>query len=163
MMEGYLVMGVSGSGKSTIAEMLARSLGWRFFDADDFHPPANIAKMKAGQPLNDEDRAPWLEGLSELLASEVAAGRPPVVACSALRQRYRETLLAKVPGMMVVYLRGDKNLISTRLSRRSGHFMPSALLDSQFDALEEPAAGPSVFIANPELSPGQIVNSIPKP
>lgn len=163
MMDGYLVMGVSGSGKSTIAEMLARSLGWSFFDADDFHPPANIAKMKAGQPLNDGDRAPWLERLSELLAGEVAAGRPPVLACSALRQRYRETLLAKAPGVMVVYLRGDKNLIASRLSRRSGHFMPSTLLDSQFDALEEPAAGPLVFVANLELSPAQIVNSIPKP
>ena len=163
MIKGYLVMGVSGSGKSTIAELLARSLGWQFFDADDFHPPANIAKMKAGQPLHDEDRAPWLARLSELLAREVEAGRPPVLACSALRRRYRDILLANAPGVMVVYLKGDKNLIASRMSRRSGHFMPPALLDSQFDALEEPAADPGVFIANLELSPEQIVNSIPKP
>lgn len=163
MIGGYLVMGVSGSGKSTIAELLARSLGWTFYDADDFHPPANIAKMKSGQPLNDEDRAPWLERLSELLVGEIAAGRSPVLACSALRQRYRDILLANAPGVMLVYLKGDKHLIASRISQRSGHFMPTALLDSQFEALEEPVGGHSVFIANLALSPEQIVNSIPKP
>jgi gluconokinase len=154
-------MGVSGSGKSTIGAQLAERLGWRFFDADDFHPPANIAKMQAGIPLTDADRAPWLERLAILLREEIAAGRPPVLACSALRQRYRDVLLANAPGVALVYLRGDEVLIQSRLAARSGHFMPAALLRSQFDALEEPV-GPGVLTLDLTLTPEQILDCIVK-
>lgn len=160
MTTGYLVMGVSGCGKSTVGKMLADKLGWSFFDADDFHPAENIAKMKAGIPLTDEDRQPWLERLSKLLHDEVAAGRHPVLACSALRQSYRDTLLDGLPGLGIVYLRGDRELIASRLKSRSGHFMPAALLDSQFSALEEPS-GPNVTIVDLNLSPAEIVACIP--
>jgi gluconokinase len=162
MTNGYLVMGVAGSGKSTIACLLAGKLGWSFFDADDFHPPENIAKMKAGIPLSDSDRQPWLERLSRLLRSEIAAGRHPVLACSALRQVYRDTLLAKTPGIRIVYLRGDKELIASRLRNRSDHFMPTGLLESQLATLEEPS-GQDVTIINMALSPEEIVAAIPLP
>jgi gluconokinase len=162
MTTGYLVMGVSGCGKSTIGKMLAEKLGWGFFDADDFHPAANIAKMGAGIPLTDADRAPWLERLSALLRGEVAAGRHPVLACSALRQSYRDTLLAGLPGIRIVYLRGDRELIASRMRNRPGHFMPPALLDSQFAALEEPA-GPGVTTLDLNRSVAEIVASIPHP
>lgn len=162
MTNGYLVMGVAGSGKSTIACLLAGKLGWSFFDADDFHLPENIAKMKSGIPLNDEDRQPWLERLSRLLRSEIAAGRHPVLACSALRQSYRDTLLAKTPGIQIVYLRGDKSLIASRLRNRSDHFMPTALLESQLDTLEEPS-GPEVTTVDLALPPEEIVASVPLP
>jgi gluconokinase len=153
-------MGVSGCGKSTVGKMLAEKLGWEFFDADDFHPPENISKMKAGIPLTDADRHPWLDRLSRLLRSEVATGRHPVLACSALRQVYRDTLLEGLTGFGIVYLRGDRELIASRLQSRSGHFMPAALLESQFSALEEPA-GPNVTIMDLHLSPAEIVSRIP--
>ena len=162
MSAGYLVMGVSGCGKSTVGKMLAEKLGWEFFDADDFHPPENIAKMKAGIPLSDSDRQPWLERLSGLLRDEIAAGRHPVLACSALRQSYRDTLLAKTPGIRIVYLRGDKELIASRLRNRSDHFMPTGLLDSQLATLEEPS-GSMVVTVDLALSPEEIVASIPLP
>jgi gluconokinase len=159
MTTGYLVMGVSGCGKSTIARMLAERLGWNFFDADDFHPPTNIVKMKSGIPLTDADRLPWLERLATLLQEEIAAGRHPVLACSALRQSYRDILLAGLEGMRIVYLRGDRELIASRINSRPGHFMPAALLDSQFQTLEEPA-GPDVIVGDLCLSPQQIIETI---
>jgi gluconokinase len=162
MITGYLVMGVAGSGKSTIACLLAGKLGWSFFDADDFHPPENIAKMKAGLPLTDSDRQPWLERLSKLLRREIAAGRHPVLACSALRQSYRDTLLADTKGIRIVFLRGDGKLIASRIRNRSDHFMPNALLDSQLATLEEPS-GPDVTTVDLALSPEEIVASIPLP
>ena len=162
MTTGYLVMGVSGCGKSTVGKMLAEKLGWDFFDADDFHPRQNIEKMKAGIPLSDSDRQPWLERISGLLRDEIAAGRHPVLACSALRQSYRDTLLSGTTGVHIVFLRGDKNLIASRMQKRPDHFMPTALLDSQFATLEEPM-GPDVTRVNLAQSPEEIVASIPLP
>jgi gluconokinase len=135
---GLLVMGVAGCGKTTIGKALAARLGWDFFDADGFHPPANVAKMAAGIPLGDDDRAPWLAALHGLLAGTLQAGRHPVLACSALKQRYRETLLAGNEGIRVVYLRGDYDLILARMNARTEHYMKPGMLRSQFEALEEP-------------------------
>jgi gluconokinase len=135
---GLLVMGVAGCGKTTIGKALAARLGWDFFDADEFHPSANVAKMAAGIPLDDEDRAPWLAALHGLLAGTLQAGRHPVLACSALKRRYRETLLAGNEGIRVVYLRGSYDLILARLNTRTEHYMKPGMLRSQFEALEEP-------------------------
>lgn len=161
MPHGYLVMGVSGCGKSTIGKMLAERLGWVFHDADDFHPPANIEKMKSGIPLTDEDRRPWLERLSFLLRKEVVTGIHPVLACSALRQSYRDILLAGLPGFQIVYLKGDRKLIAARMNSRPGHFMPAALLDSQFATLEEPS-GPDVLEVDLRLAPSEILDFVLK-
>lgn len=129
-----VVMGVSGAGKSTIGAALALELGWRFIDADDHHPPANVAKMAAGVPLTDSDRAPWLDALNLLLRNEKHA----VVACSALKQSYRDRLTAGVPGAVFVYLRGEFELINGRLAGRRHRYMPASLLKSQFETLEPP-------------------------
>lgn len=126
-------MGVSGSGKSTVGAALARRLNVPFVDADTLHPPANIAKMAAGEPLNDDDRYPWLETVGEWLASHPGGG---VVSCSALTRKYRDQLRAHCPRVEFLHLRGSPELIGARLVARPGHFMPAALLRSQFDALE---------------------------
>lgn len=131
-------MGVSGSGKTTVGQALAQKPGWDFFDADDFHPPENIAKMAAGIPLNDSDRAPWLAALHDLLFSTLKAGRHPVLACSALKATYRAQLLEGVHGIAVIYLKGSYDLIWSRMSTRERHYMKPGMLRSQFDALEEP-------------------------
>src|SRR5688500_4668538 len=135
---GFLIMGVSGSGKTTVGQVLAQKLGWDFFDADDFHPPENIAKMAAGIPLNDSDRAPWLATLHDQLLSTRKAGRHPVLACSALKARYRAQLLEGMDGIAVIYLKGSYELIWSRMSGRERHYMKPEMLQSQFDALEEP-------------------------
>lgn len=135
---GFLVMGVSGSGKTTLAKALAERLGWDFFDADDFHPPENIAKMTAGIPLDDSDRTPWLASLHELLLSTLKADRHPVLACSALKERYRAQLLDGLDGMVIVHLAGSYELIRLRLEGRRGHFMRAEMLRSQFETLENP-------------------------
>jgi gluconokinase len=134
-----VVMGVTGAGKTTVGHLLARALGGEFLDADDYHPPANVAKMRAGQPLTDEDRAPWLARLNGVLKERAAGAESVVLACSALKARYRDRLLAGVQDGRLVYLRGTKALIASRLEARRGHYMNPALLDSQFAALEEPA------------------------
>ncbi len=126
-------MGVSGSGKSTVGAALARRLKVPFVDADTLHPPANIAKMTAGEPLNDDDRYPWLETVGEWLAGRCGGG---VVSCSALKRKYRDQLRAHCPRVEFLHLRGSPELIGGRLAARPGHFMPPALLRSQFDALE---------------------------
>ena len=131
-------MGVSGSGKTTLGKALAQKLGWDFFDADDFHPPANIVKMAAGIPLSDSDRAPWLASLHEQLLSTLKAGRHPVLACSALRDKYRAQLLEGMDGIAIIYLKGSHDLIFSRISIREGHYMKPEMLRSQFDVLEEP-------------------------
>ena len=126
-------MGVSGSGKSTVGAALARRLGVPFVDADTLHPPASIAKMTAGEPLDDKDRYPWLENVGEWLAGHRDGG---VVSCSALKRKYRDQLRAHCPRVEFLHLSGSPELIGGRLAARSGHFMPAALLRSQFDTLE---------------------------
>jgi carbohydrate kinase (thermoresistant glucokinase family) len=131
-----VVMGVSGTGKTTIAEALRRDLGWAFVEGDDLHSPANVAKMSAGTPLTDEDRWPWLETIVAWTATEDAGQRDTVVSCSALRRSYRD-LLRTAPGRTVfVHLTGTAELLAERMAGRSGHFMPSALLQSQLSTLE---------------------------
>jgi gluconokinase len=136
--QGFLIMGVSGSGKSTLGKALAQKLGWEFFDADDFHSVENIAKMSAGIPLTDSDRAPWLETLNHLLISTSMEGRHPVLACSALKEKYRTRLLAGVERMALIYLKGSYEKVRSRLMTRESHYMKENLLKSQFDTLEEP-------------------------
>ena len=138
-----LLMGVSGVGKTTLGTLLARELGWRFIDADDYHPPQNVAKMARGMPLDDEDRWPWLDKLNSLLKSE----RRAVLACSALKQRYRERLLAGLKDSKVVFLRGDVGLIAERLRTRPHRYMPASLLASQFEALEPPEGALAVDVS----------------
>jgi gluconokinase len=139
-----IVMGPAGSGKTTVGERLAGALGWPYYDGDDFHPPANVALMRAGVALGDAERAPWLAALAGLIAGRVAAGEPAVLACSALRREYRRRLVpAAVPAGAVrfVYLRATPTLLEARLTGRRGHFFSAALLASQLAALEEPGEG----------------------
>jgi gluconokinase len=143
-----ILMGVSGSGKTTVGRLLARDLGWPFYDADDFHPPANVEKMHRGVPLTDADRAPWLDALHALIERLAGAGHSAVLACSALKQSYRDDLRAGVPGMRFVYLHGDGALIAQRLAERRGHFMPADLLRSQLGTLEEPTDAITVDVAD---------------
>ena len=134
-----VLMGVSGAGKTTVGELLAAALHAEFAEGDAFHPPENIDKMRRGIPLDDADRWPWLEILSAQIDRWLAAGRTVVLACSALKQSYRDVLAKGRPGVRFVHLEGDKTLIRLRLDRRRGHYMPALLLDSQFAALEPPA------------------------
>lgn len=129
-------MGVSGCGKTTVGSLVAQRLGWAFRDADSFHPPENIAKMSAGLPLNDQDRRPWLLAIQTFMKAENAAGRSAVIACSALKQQYRDLLLFGDPQVRFAHLHGNRDLIAARLGERKGHFMPASLLDSQFATLE---------------------------
>ena len=153
-----LVMGVAGSGKTLIGSMLADSLGWRFADADDFHPVANIEKMRQGIPLTDADRGPWLSNMHRSISDWIDSGENVVLACSALKQRYREQL-AEGCGMKVVYLKGSFDLIHSRLAGRHNHFMRAELLASQFADLEEPEGAITVDIAR---APDQIIAEVRK-
>jgi gluconokinase len=131
-------MGVSGSGKSTIAERLAARLAWRYEDGDKFHPPANVAKMSTGQPLTDEDRWPWLQAIADEIDRTCKASQRAVVACSALKHAYRDILVHGRDDVRIVFLNGTQDLIADRLATRKGHFMPPGLLTSQFKTLEPP-------------------------
>lgn len=144
-----IVSGVSGAGKTRLGRALAASLGWDFADADDYHPPANIAKMRAGTPLADEDRAPWLAALRVEIERRLLIGDWPfVLACSALRRSYRDTLVgADGERVRLLFLDGPRELIAERLAARSGHYMPPALLDSQLAALEPPAGALRIDIS----------------
>ncbi|AEG70249.1 gluconokinase [Ralstonia solanacearum] len=144
-----VVMGVSGCGKSTVGRMIAERLGCAFRDGDEFHSEANRAKMHAGIPLNDDDRKPWLETIRAYMDETTAGGRSLVVACSALKQRYRDVLSGPSGHVAFVYLKGDFELLQGRLAARTDHFFNPALLRSQFDALEEPADAIVVDIALP--------------
>jgi gluconokinase len=135
-----IVMGVSGSGKSTIAVALAERLGWTFEDGDRFHPASNVAKMSAGHPLNDDDRWPWLEAIADEIGRVCETGGHVVIACSALKRAYRDVLGRGREDVRLVFLDGSQALIADRLANRKGHFMPPGLLDSQFKTLEPPAA-----------------------
>lgn len=142
----FIIMGVSGCGKSTIGQQLAQALGCPFYDADDFHPPQNIAKMEQGIALTDEDRQPWLAGLQTVIANEQAQGQTAVLACSALKKKYRTQLQAGNHQVRFIYLAGSYDLIRQRLQTRQGHYMKSDLLQSQFDALEPPSADEALII-----------------
>ncbi len=133
-----IVMGVSGCGKSTVGMHLAGALSWDFYDADDFHSPASVNKMASGIPLDDDDRLPWLQALHDLIARCLKERRPGVLACSALKQRYRDQLLAGNANTRLVYLRGDYETILRRMRQRKMHYMKPEMLRSQFDELEEP-------------------------
>jgi gluconokinase len=148
-----VVMGVSGSGKTTIGRALASELGAEFLEGDKFHPPSNVAKMSRGEPLDDADRWPWLDRLAEELADARSSGRSVVLACSALKRSYRDRLRRGAPDLRLVFLKGDKVLILERLRARKQHFMPPGLLDSQFKALEEPGSeeSPIVIDVTPPL------------
>ena len=130
-------MGVTGSGKTTVGRLLARKLGWKYFDADDFHPAGNVDRMRSGIALDDNDRQPWLEGLRDLIRDSLKSGENAVLACSALKEKYRRLLLID-ERVKLVFLKGDFQLIQKRLSKRRGHYMNPALLESQFATLEEP-------------------------
>jgi carbohydrate kinase (thermoresistant glucokinase family) len=131
-----VVMGVSGAGKSTIGALLARDLGVPFTDADDLHPIANVEKMASGVPLDDSDRRPWLEAVGDALAKATRAGTGLVVACSALKRAYRDTILARAPETRFVHLHGAREVLASRTGGRTGHFMPTSLLESQLETLE---------------------------
>src|ERR1700692_2556186 len=133
-----VVMGVSGSGKSTIADKLAERLGWTYEDGDKFHPASNVAKMSAGHPLTDEDRWPWLQAIADEIDRVCESGQHAVIACSALKRAYRDILVHGRSDVRIIYLKGTQELIASRLALRKGHFMPSGLLDSQFKTLEPP-------------------------
>jgi gluconokinase len=152
-----LLMGVAGSGKTTIGRQLAAELGWSFADADQFHPPANVAKMSAGQALDDTDRGPWLAAVRAHIDAQLAASRNAVVTCSALKESYRAALCGDPGAVRLVYLKGTREVLWSRLSQRQDHFMKPAMLDSQLATLEEPATALVIDIAQP---PGQIVPSI---
>lgn len=138
--KSIILMGVSGSGKSTIGAAVAREIKAKFIDGDDLHPRANIQKMANGQPLNDEDRAPWLQRLNDAAYSLNHKNESGIIVCSALKRRYRDLLRKDNDNMVFIYLKGSFEVILARLQARSGHFMPTELLKSQFEALEEPGA-----------------------
>lgn len=133
-----VLMGVSGSGKSTVGIVLSSALGWDFRDADSFHPAANVEKMSRGVPLTDEDRAPWLAAIAAWIDDRLATGRTGIVSCSALKRAYRQVIVGGRTGVGLVHLRGGFDVIAVRMAARRGHFMPASLLQSQFQTLEEP-------------------------
>ena len=155
-----IVMGVSGSGKSTIGALLAERLGWPFADADGFHPAANVAKMAAGQPLTDADRGPWLDAIAAHIGASRTAGQPVVVACSALRRAYRERLRAGHGDLIFLHLSGAPEVIATRQAARQGHFMPPSLMASQFATLEDPAEEADAVTVSVQASPHEVVGNI---
>lgn len=144
--KAFVVMGVSGSGKTTVGQALAAQLGCPFYDGDDFHPPENIAKMAGGTPLNDTDRAPWLARLQGLLHEHLTRGETAVLACSALKKQYRNQLQAGNKGVLFIYLQGDFDLIWGRMQTRPHHYMKPAMLHSQFEALEPPALDEAIIV-----------------
>jgi gluconokinase len=153
-----IVMGVAGCGKTTVGQLLATHLAWEFLDADGFHPPANVVKMRAGTPLGDADRVAWLAALRKAIAERLAAGRSAVLACSALREGYRRELRRPGEPVQFAYLKGDFATIERRLrAGREGHYMPLSLLGSQFETLEEPT---DAIVVSVELSPEQAVLEI---
>jgi gluconokinase len=155
-----IVMGVSGSGKTTIGTLLAERLGWVFLDADVLHPAANVAKMRAGVPLTDADRAPWLAALAAWIDRQRDTGAPSVLACSALRRAYRDALVRAAADVRVVHLTGPASLIAARMGRRSGHFMPASLLQDQLDTLQEPGLGERALTVSVDRAPDDIVTDV---
>jgi gluconokinase len=155
-----VVMGVSGCGKSTIASMLARRLNWIYEDGDWFHPPSNVRKMHAGEPLTDEDRWPWLQAIAAWIDATRRTGNHGTVACSALKRAYRDILVGERRDVRIVYLKGDRDLIARRMAARDDHFMPPSLLDSQFATLEEPQLDERPIVVSIVPHPREIVEEI---
>jgi carbohydrate kinase (thermoresistant glucokinase family) len=155
-----MVAGISGSGKTTVGELLASRLGWEFADGDTFHPAANVAKMHAGVPLTDDDRWPWLQAIGTWIDEQDAAGRSAVVACSALKRSYRQRLLAGRPEIRMFFLVISHEADEARLTTRHGHFFPGKLLDSQFAALEMPEPSEGVALIPATGTPEQAVDEI---
>jgi carbohydrate kinase (thermoresistant glucokinase family) len=153
-------MGVSGCGKTTVAAQLAERLGWQLAEADMFHSPANVEKMRGGIPLTDEDRWPWLAAIAKWIDAARAAGKPGVITCSALKRRYRDIIVGDRPDVRLVYLKGDYGLIAGRMAARAHHYMPVGLLQSQFDALEEPGADENAIVVPIDAAPEEIVAKI---
>ena len=151
-----VLMGVTGSGKTTIGRLLSQELSWKFYDADDFHSPANVEKMRNGIPLNDEDRKPWLQTLNRLIRNCLERDENALLACSALKESYRKFLLID-ESVRLIYLKGDYETVQKRLSGRHGHYMNPSLLDSQFETLEEPEEG---LYVDASLNPDEIVKAI---
>jgi gluconokinase len=154
-----IIFGVSGAGKTTVGELLARELGWHFYEADDFHSPANIEKMRRGVPLTDDDRWPWLDTVRELIRRSITANENAVLACSVLKRAYRQHLRVSTD-VKLVFLRGDYALVAEQLRHRRGHFMNPALLRSQFDDLEEPQPGEGVLTIESGRTPRKLVMEI---
>lgn len=155
-----LVMGVTSSGKSTIGEKLAETLNWTFRDADSFHPAENVAKMSSGQPLNDDDRKPWLAAIADFIDASIRDNQPAIVTCSALKRVYRDVIIGGRSHVRLVHLVGDKELIGERMAARRNHFMPTSLLDSQFATLEPPQADENPLDIAIAAEPEVIVHSI---
>lgn len=155
-----VVMGVSGSGKTTVAAMLAGALGARFLEGDDVHPRANVEKMKSGTPLTDADRLPWLKSIAREIDDWRAQGEKGVVTCSALKRAYRAIIVGDRPEVALVYLRGSRDLIQHRMAARHEHFMPVGLLDSQFATLQQPEPDEHPIIVDVQGGPSDIVAEI---
>ena len=155
-----VVMGVSGSGKTTVGILLAETLGWQFQEGDKLHPPENVAKMSAGIPLSDADRLPWLRRIAETIDGWRARGESGVVTCSALKRSYRDIIIGDRPEVRLVYLKGSPDLIRRRMAARHGHFMPAALLDSQFSILEEPSPDENPIVVDIGGQPQEIAREI---
>jgi len=153
-----VIMGVAGSGKTTLALELTRRLGWPYAEADGFHPPANVAKMAAGVPLTDDDRWPWLQAIRDWLTAQARAGRSTVVTCSALRLAYRDVLRQAEGRVRFVHLTADPALLSARLAERSGHFMPATLLPSQLATLESLVAGEDGVVIVVDVPPDDVAD-----
>ncbi|MEP7383039.1 MAG: gluconokinase [Gemmatimonadota bacterium] len=144
----YVVMGVSGAGKSAVGEAFAQAVGLRFVEGDKFHPPENVARMASGIPLTDDDRRGWLAAIAQELREACDRGEGIVVTCSALKRRYRDVLRGGAPDVRFIYLAGSRTLLADRMSHRTGHFMPAALLDSQLETLEPPDADEGAWTIN---------------
>jgi len=155
-----IVAGVAGSGKTTVGTQLATRLGWRFADADGFHSAVNVAKMRAGFPLTDKDRAPWLRAITSWMDDIEAAGESAVITCSALRRRYRDELLSGRPAATMVFLEVSREDLVQRLSHRTGHFFPEKLLDSQLAAFEPPTPDERVLTLLEDGGPAHMVDEI---
>lgn len=155
-----VVMGVSGCGKTTVSALLAAMLGWRYREGDDLHPTENVEKMRGGTPLTDADRLPWLRKIAAEIAGWQARGEQGVLTCSALKRAYRDILIGDRPDVALVYLRGSRDLIARRMAARHEHFMPAALLASQFATLQEPTPDERPIVVDVDGSPGEIADRI---